>query len=83
MVETNEQWINWSTNMQEAPVNQRIIVQDDKMYDTWATFDPDWGKGRGAWFNDKNQIIKVYRWHKDSTAYVAQRSTGPHIVPIK
>ena len=76
--------LDWCTDMSKAPPNTRIIVNDKAMYDTWGTFDPTWGKGRGAWFNDKNQIIAgVWRWHPNSDAYVANRLTGPGIVPIR
>jgi hypothetical protein len=73
----------WNWDLSQAPHNTRILVENGGA-DTWATFDPTWGKGRGAWFDDKNKILtKVWCWQTDTEAYLARRPKGPHVVPIK
>lgn len=74
---------DWNWNPSEAPPNTRVIVEA-RGSDYWGTFDPTWGGGRGAWIDDRGRLIpSVARWHTDSQRYVAQRSSGDGIVPIK
>ena len=64
--EENEKWKIDFTNV---PTGKRIFVSN-YIWDKWATFDPTWGNGRGAWFDEKNQIVSgVKRWHPDGVAY--------------
>ena len=75
-------WVNfWNEDIHSAPPNTRIIVSVS-CRDTWGTYDPTWGKGRGGWFNDKGQAIKPTMWVIDTEAYLAQRPKGPNIMPI-
>jgi len=74
----------WNWNLSEAPANTRVIVEA-RGYDYWGTFDPSWGGGRGAWFDDNGRMISdVGRWHINSERYVAHdRPKGRGVVPIK
>lgn len=81
---TTKELVNgWNWDLSEAPANIRILIQSNG-YDMWATFDPAWGKGRGAWFNDKNQVVgNVWCWQTDTEKYLSERPTGYNIVLIK
>lgn len=82
---SNDDWKTlWNFNMDEAPSNKRIIVLDHNMLDTWGTYDSAWGGGRGAWFNDRNQIIADVRcWCTNTEGYLAERPTGSYVKSIK
>lgn len=73
---------DWNWNMAEAPANTRLMVQN-ACADTIATFDPAWGKGRGAWFDRNNRVLgKVHCWRADVDSYLEARPKGPHVVPV-
>jgi hypothetical protein len=73
-IETADLYTLWNWKKEEVPPNQRVLVQVDGR-DTWATFDPNWGNGRGAWFDDKGRMIptaKVWCFHPRSEEFAAE-----------
>ncbi len=58
----------WETDLSKVPPNQLVLVSN-YIWDKWAKWDPTWGKGRGMWFDEKNQVVAgVKRWHPDGVA---------------
>ena len=73
---------DWSRNLDEAPHNTQVIVQNHKCRDVLAEFDPSWGGGRGAWFDRRGRVVAgVWCWRGDVDAYLADRLKGWGVVP--
>lgn len=65
---------NWCESPNTAPPGVRIVVQDHLSRDMWAVYYPGWGNGRGAWFNDRGQLVpRVRRYQLNSITYAANR----------
>jgi hypothetical protein len=62
--------LSWNPILGQAPKNTVVLVQDKQARITWAYFDPDWGGGRGGWFNRHNHAIQISAWRADGDYYV-------------
>ena len=64
----------WCRDFTLAPPNVRVIVCTNMQVDRWATYDPTWSKGRGAWFDDKNRVLSVLKFQRNVEAYLRWRA---------